>query len=70
MAWTVETTADYRSPRGRIVTAMHRDTCQTAGEAAAMVRHRWRQVRRRGAQLHAVLTADNGQTFRRTIRQD
>lgn len=69
--WTVELTADYRGPRGRIVTDMHRHTVRDIHAAVAVTNARWQVVgRRRGTTLHARYTADNGQVLTRTIRQE
>lgn len=69
--WTVELTADYRGPAGRIVTDMHRHTVRDIHAAVAVTNARWQIVgRRRGTALHARYTADNGQTLTRTIRRD
>ena len=69
--WTVELTADYRGPRGRIVTDMHRHRVANIDAAVLVTNARWNIVgRRRGTTLHARYTADNGQVITRTIRQE
>jgi hypothetical protein len=69
--WTVELTADYRGPRGRIVTDLHRSTAPNITAAVRITSARWQIVgRRRGTTLHARYTADNGQVITRTIRQE
>lgn len=69
--WTVELTADYRGPRGRIVTDLHRHRVVNIDAAVRATNARWNIVgRRRGTTLHARYTADNGQTLYRTLRQE
>jgi hypothetical protein len=72
MAWTIELTADYRGPRGRVVTDyQHRRETITLPQCLAVVEQQWQVVsRRRGTQLHAILTADTGEIIRRTMRRD
>lgn len=72
MGWTVEMTADYRGPHGRVVTSSHIRRYQlTLPQCLARVETEWQRVsRRRGTQLHATLTADTGETIRRTMRRD
>jgi hypothetical protein len=70
MAWTVELCADYRGPRGRVVTDLHRHRVASMPAALAIVAARWRTVsRRRGTQMHVRYTADNGQTLTQCYRQ-
>lgn len=69
--WTVELTADYRGPRGRIVTDMHRHRVPSMPAAIAIVRRRWQTVsRRHGVQMHVRYTADHGQTIIQCYRRD
>lgn len=69
--WTVELTADYRGPRGRIVTDMHRHRVADIPSAVRVTNARWQIVgRRRGTTLHARYTADHGQVIARAIRQE
>ena len=69
--WTVEITADYRGPRGRIVTDLHRYRLPTMPAALAVVRARWQTVsRRHGTQMHVRYLADNGQTITQRYRRD
>jgi hypothetical protein len=72
MAWTIELTADYRGPRGRVVTSQHTSRVQaTLPQCLALVEQHWQRVgRRRGTQLHATLTADTGEILRRCLRRD
>lgn len=69
--WTVELTADYRGPAGRIVTDLHRIRVVDINAAVRVTNARWQVVgKRRGTTLHARYTADHGQTLYRTIRRD
>jgi len=69
--WTVELTADYRGPRGRVVTDLHRHRVVNIDAANRVTNARWQIVgRRRGTTMHARYTADNGQVITRTIRQE
>jgi hypothetical protein len=71
MAWTVELCADYRGPRGRVVTDLHRHQAASMPAALALVAARWEIVgRRHGTQMHVRLTADNGQTVTQCYRRD
>lgn len=67
--WTVELQSDYRGPRGRIVTDLHRCTVPTITAAIAITRQRWKIVGRRiGTAMHVRYTADNGQVITHTYR--
>ena len=69
--WTVELTADYRGPYGRIVTDYRTQRTRTALEAVTVADHHWQRVgRRRGTQLHLRATADTGETVTRSYRRD
>lgn len=69
--WTVELTADYAAPRGRIVTDHLSVKLPTLTAAVQITDARWRTVgRRRGTTLHARYTGPNGQTIVRTFRRE
>lgn len=61
MAFTLELTADYSAPHGRIVTDYHLHRLPTMPDALQIMEATWQRVsRRRGTQLHARITADHG----------
>jgi len=61
VAFTLELTADYTGPRGRIVTDYHCHRLPTMPDALHIMDATWQRVsRRRGTQLHARITADYG----------
>lgn len=69
--WTVELQSEYRGPRGRIVCDLHRHRAVSIDAAIRITAARWQTVsRRRGVQMHARYTADNGQVITRTLRYD
>lgn len=71
MPFTVELTADYRGPRGRIVTDCHYHRSPTMGAALAVTQATWERIsRRRGTQLHARITGDAGTIVTRRYRRD
>lgn len=61
MAFTLELTADYAAPGGRIVTDYHAHRLPTMPDALAIMQSQWQRVsRRRGTQLHVRITPDHG----------
>lgn len=71
MAFTLELTADYRGPRGRVVTDYHRHRLPTMPDTLNVMDATWQRIsRRRGTQLHVRITGDAGLTITRTMRRD
>lgn len=71
MAFTLELSADYRGPRGRIVTDYHHHRLPTMADTLSVMNATWQRVsRRRGTQLHVRITGDAGLTITRCLRRD
>ena len=69
--YTVELTADYASPHGRIVTDHTTAEVPTLPAAIQLTDARWQVVgRRRGSTLHARFTGPDGVTIVRTLRRE
>jgi len=61
MAYTLEMTADYAAPRGRIVTDYHCHRLPTLPDAIRIMEAHWARLsRRRGTQLHSRISPDHG----------
>lgn len=72
MAFTLELTADYAGPRGRIVTDYHQHRLPTMADTLAVMQSHWQRVsRRRGTQLHVRIIPDHGSPIvTRRFRRD
>ena len=72
MAFTLELSADYHGPQGRIVTDYHNHRLPTMADALSVMASTWQRVsRRRGTQLHVRITPDHGQPIvTRRFRRD
>ena len=71
MAFTLEMTADYRGPRGRIVTDYHCHRIPTMAGCLSVMNSTWQRVGRRiGTQLHVRITGDAGTIVTRRFRRD
>lgn len=61
MAFTLELTADYAAPHGRIVTDYHSHRLPTMADTLRIMDAHWQRIsRRRGTQLHVRITPDHG----------
>jgi hypothetical protein len=72
MAVTLELSADYHGPQGRIVTDYHNHRLPSITAALAVTESTWQRVgRRRGTQLHVRITPDDGMPIvTRRFRRD